>query len=291
MGGFEMSQRWTLTACALVLAAGLLASGCQTLQERFEPPPPELIYTGTAPGLKEGVLVIDREEDFERAVAPLDPDFAGTRPDLSDFSVLRVVGRERSNACRDTKLTEVSTSGRTATVHLEERVPEAGCRCPEDRLPPEAWLVTVTGWVRRAERQITDIVVPCDELSPRGTGDEVVQLLESTWQRSPGATILQSAEEYRQVLEELGVANRAETVDFDEHRVVAVTGRPRENGCRRTKVVGAELAGAREAVFTLEEIYPAPKQVCTMVFQPPRVFLYRVPASVDRARVVTEERR
>lgn len=286
-----MTQRWTLALCLVLLAGGLLASGCQSLKKRFEPPPPELIYSGTAPGLQPGVLVIDDAEDFERAVSPLDPDFSGPRPDFPDLSVLRVVGRERLSHCRQTKLTEVSTSGRTATVFLEERVPQAGCQCPEDRLPPQAWLVTVTGWVSRANREITDVVVPCDELDTRGTGSDVVQLLESTWQESPGARILQNADEYRAVVEKLGIGARAESVDFDERRVVAVTGRPRENGCRRTKVVGAKLANTEEAVFTLEEVYPGPDQMCPMVFQPAKVFLYRVPATVTRARVVTEERR
>lgn len=277
---------WTLLAAALFLLAG-----CQSIKERFEAPEPELIYSGAAPGLADGVLVIDDAESLEPALAPLDPDYAGEPLQVPDFTVLRVVGRERSNPCRQTKLTRVSTARRTATVYLEERVPAAGCECPGDPLPAQAWLVKVSGWVTRAEREITDVVVPCDEVQAGGSGSRVVQLLESSWQEPPGAEILTAEGAYREVLDKLGVGERGPEVDFEEHRVVAVTGRPRENGCRSTKLIGARLESPSEAVFTLQEIYPGPNQACPMVFQPARVFLYQVPASVDRARVVTEEQR
>lgn len=277
---------------ALSVLALALGTGCQTIREKFEAPEPELLYSGTAPGLPVGVLVIDDPKAFDQAVDPLDPDFSGVRPAIPDVSVLRIVGRERADACRDTKLDRVSTSGRTATVYLTERVPAAGCPCPGVSLPPRAWLVAVTGWVTRARREVTDIVVPCDEIEDTevsAKAEGVVQLLESSWQEPPGGRILTSQDEYKAVLDKLGVGSRAEAVDFSDHRVAVVTGRPRENGCRKTRVVAAQLATTEEAVFTVEEIYPGPGQLCTQVFQPARVFLYRVPSTVTRVRIVTEE--
>lgn len=286
-----MIRRSAAATWSLLLVAALLMIGCQSIKERFEAPEPELIYSGAAPGLSDGVLVIDNPEGLEPALAPLDPDYSGQPLPVPDFTVLRVVGRERANPCRQTELTRVATSGRTATVYLEERVPAAGCDCPGDPLPPRAWLVQVTGWVSRAEREITDVVVPCDELGDRSSQPKVVQLLESSWEEAPGARILADEAGYQKVLEQLGVGERASPVDFERHRVVAVTGRPRENGCRGTRMVEARLASPQEAVFTVQEIYPSEDDVCPMVFQPAKVFLYKVPASVERARVVTEEER
>ncbi len=78
------------------------------------------------------------------------------------------------------------------------------------------------------------------------------------------------------------------TPAFARERLVVVTGRPRSNGCRRTRVVEASVHGD-VARFVLEEVYPAPGEICSTVFLPPAAFVYRVPAAVEKVEVETRE--
>lgn len=258
-------------------------------------PEPEELYRGSAPGLQRGILVARDTNIFDLAIEPLDPGYGGPVPDFTKRTVLRVIGAPLVNSCRDTRLLEVSTRFSTATVRIEELIPEEGCVCQAEERPPVAWLISVARMVKKAELQVTDRVVPC----PLKTTSPIVAqanpvpvlLMESSWEESPGAKLLASEAEYREVLKRLGAGERGPSVDFKTSRVTAVTGRPRENSCRRTNVVGAKLTGPEEAEFTLEETYPAKGQLCAQVFSSPVVFLYRVPSTVVRVRTVTLEKR
>jgi hypothetical protein len=54
-------------------------------------------------------------------------------------------------------------------------------------------------------------------------------------------------------------------------------------------VIEATLTTPQEAEFLLEELYPDQGQLCAQVFMKPRVFIYRVPATVEKVRVTTKE--
>ncbi|RMG45290.1 MAG: hypothetical protein D6718_07770 [Acidobacteria bacterium] len=270
----------------LVLAALLvtLAGGGKL----FQAPEPEVIYSGTAPGLEPGVTVIRDDAAFDRLVEPLDPDFGGERPDLRKRSVLLVVGRPRENGCRDTALAAVETRNMKAKVTIEERVPEPGCGCGGGARPPAAWLVTVSRLVRKATAETVEAPAEC---RPAPGAERPVLLWEGSWDHAPGAEIVADEAAYASLAKRSGLEGEPPAVDFHAHRVVAVTGRPRSNGCRRTRVVETELDGDEEAVFTLEEVYPGPGQICTQQFLLPKLFVYRVPAGVVRVRTITRERR
>ncbi|MDQ7007329.1 MAG: hypothetical protein Q9Q40_08855 [Acidobacteriota bacterium] len=254
----------------------------------FDVPEPQLIYEGSAPGLGEGVLVIRRAEDFDRAIDLLDPGFGAQRPDMRKLTVLRIVGRPRPDACHDTVLKSVSTRNLTATVELEQRVPAADCPCSGPARPPRAWLLTVARVVRRARTQITDVVVPCSEARQTAEPDGPALLLQGSWDHDPGGEILDDAKTYRAALARLGAGKRGPEVDFNTHQVLVVTGRPRQNGCRKTRVVEVDVTGA-EATVTVEEIYPGKGQMCTQLFTLPKAFVYRIPRGVRQIRVTTRE--
>lgn len=256
-------------------------------------PEPEEIYRGTAPGLIRGILVIGDAAGFEEAVAPLDPGFGGPPPDFKKRTVLRVTGSPRINQCRDTRLLEVSTRFRTAFVKIEELIPEQGCACPAEAKPPVAWLVSVAKVVRKAELLVTDRVVPCpSQAAPRPPElASPLLILEGSWEAASGAQLVTGENEYKETLKRLGVGERGPAVDFNNFRVAVITGRARENSCRRSKMVGARLSAPEEAEFTIEETYPAKGQMCANIYTAPQVFLYRLPPSVVRVRTVTLEQR
>ncbi|UCF67915.1 MAG: hypothetical protein JSV80_01055 [Acidobacteriota bacterium] len=277
--GARASWRAAVALLALAASASAMAAA----------PEPEIVYEGSAPGLSPGVLVIRDSRSFDAAIEPLDPDLGGERPDLRKRSILRIVGRERENACRRTLLTEVETSGFNAVVRLEERVPERGCGCAGLSRPPAAWLVSVSRWVRRAEVVASDVVVSCEQPAARPADASPVLLWEASWDHEPGARIVSSAEQYSALIEQAGADADPNEIDFSQSRVVAITGRPRSNSCRKTRIVDTGLEQQTEAVFTLEEIYPATGQMCAQVFMLPRMLVYRVPIGVERARTVTRE--
>jgi len=274
--------RWV----AALLAIGLTPlAGAGSL---FEMPEPQIIYQGTAPGAKPGVRVIREARTFEELVEPLDPDFSGEMPDFRKRSLLLVTGRPREDGCRDTVVKSVATRNMRAEVVLEERIPVSGCHCEGAPRPPAAWLIAVSHLVRKAELAVEEVEAPCRAVA---TGKRPVLLWEASWDHAPGAEIVTSAEDYRKLIQRAGFRGEAAPVDFERNRVVAVTGRPRSNGCRRTRMVEAVVPEPQEAEFTLEETYPAPDQVCTQIFMLPKLFVYRVPASVERVRTVTREKR
>ncbi len=277
----------------LLLAGPLLAAAPMAEAGLFSSPPPEMIYNGAGPGLSEGVTVIRDAEALDAALAPLDPAFGGQRPDMKKVTVLRIVGRARENRCRDTALLEVTTKGMSATAKLEERVGAPKCPCPPDARPPRVFLVTVSRWVREATVDTRDTAVPCTapaapKQQPEAAGKPAM-LFEGSWNEPSGVKVIVDTAAYREVVEKLGLADRGPAVDFNKDRVVVVTGRARENACRKTKVVDARLVGKEEVVFDVDETYAATGQMCAQVVMLPQVFLYRVPSTVMTARAVTRE--
>jgi len=258
----------------------------------FGAPEPEVVYKGNLPGGEPGVQVFRDTAGLPEALARLDPAFAGTPPDVLERTVLLVAGRPRENACRESALTEVSTRGSSATVTVEESVVPEGCVCPPGVRPPAAWVVTVSRYVKKAQVDTKEVPIPCpaaDAPSVRQAVETPVLLLESAWDEVAGSKILTDEASYRAMMKKLNVEHRAEPVDFTRFRVVVLTGRARENGCRSTSVLESKLATPQEAEFLLEELYPDKGQMCAQVFMKPRVFIYRVPATVEKVRVTTKE--
>ncbi len=284
-----MSAR-SVVLIALSLFVFCLAP-CAVAGSLFKVPEPKLIYRGTAPGVSAGAVVIRKSSEFDQAIAPLDPGFGAERPDLSKRTVIRVVGRARDNSCRETVIVGAETKNFSATIRLEERVPEQGCQCAPMANPPRAWLIEVARIVRKARVKVTDVVVPCDEALQGANPSELVQVFQGSWDHEPGSEIITDEGAFRTLLTQLSLGDRGPKVDFSTHRIVVVTARPRQNGCRKSTVVETSLASSEEAVFTLEESYPGKGQLCSAIFLPPKVFLYRVPVSVTRARTVTRELR
>lgn len=277
-----------------LLIGAFLAGAAPAEAALFSSPSPELIYSGAAPGLEAGVVVIRDDAAFDQAIGPLTPAFGGARPDVKKFTVLRIVGRGRENRCRDTALLEVSTKGMSATARIEERIADPKCSCAAEARPPKVFLVTVSHWVRSAQIRTTEVKVPCKTApekpkAPAPVAGAPVSVFEGSWDGPAGVKVITDAAAYHDVCAKLGLADRGPIVDFSKDRVVVLTGRPRENGCRRTKVVDAHLVGSEEVLFDVEEIYAEKGQMCAQVFMLPEVFLYRVPASVMTARVVTKE--
>lgn len=278
-----------LVTAALIATASLPAGA--GVGDLFKATEPEVIYLGSTTSSREGVIVIRDPETFREAVAPLTPDYGGELPDLRKQTVLRIVGPELGTGCGRVELSEISTRMSRATVLLSVARPEEGCRCETAPRPRQAWLVSVGGAVRRASLETETIELACSD-AQRATGSaEPTLILEGSWDGNPGAIIAGDSVRYAEIARGLGVEGRAPEVDLDSFHVVAVTGRPLANGCRRTLALSAELASPEEFVVTLEEVYPAPGQVCTQVLGLPRVFVYRVPATVTLARVVTRESR
>lgn len=281
------------TVVGLFLAAAALAALAPAQASLFSSTEPELIYRGAGPDLEAGVMVIRDAETFARAIEPLDPAFGGPPPDTKKRTVLRIVGRPRENSCRDTVLLEVSTEGTRATAKLEEQVPSPNCKCAADARPPKVFMVTVTRWVRNARVLTSEAEVPCAAAAQPKAPDAAKSALifEGAWDKPAGVKLITEAADYRAVLSDLGLADRGPVVDFDKDRVVVVTGRARENSCRRTRVVGAQLASKEDLVVEIEEVFAGPGQMCAQVMMLPQVFLYRVPSTVMNARAVTKELR
>lgn len=282
----------TLTRALQALVWSVVVGAC-TLPSfaLFETPSPEIVYDGSAPGAAPGVTVIRDQAAFDAAIAVLDPPFGGPTPDVSDRAVLLVVGRPRENACRETALTEISTRGFRAIASLEERLPGRDCACAEVMSPPRAWLVVVGRIVRKAEIAATDVVVPCDATLSKPDANALgpVLLAEASWDQDAGPRILQTPEDLAKACAELGIADKCPAIDFDTHRGLVVTARARENGCRESRMIKTELSSPQEASFVIEEIYPRVGQVCTMLYQLPRAWVYSVPMTVERAKVVSRE--
>ncbi len=257
----------------------------------FKAPEPEIIYRGSTDAVELGVVVVRDAETFEEAVEPLSPDVGGPVPNLRKRSILRIVGPRLESGCGETALTAVSTKNTSATVNLQIRRPEPGCVCSAASRPSKAWLVSVSRAVRRAKLVVDEVALPCSDARGLAGTSGPLLLLEGSWDLEPGVTIASDPSVYSMMLTRLGVGARGPDVDFDTHRVIAVTGRPRSNGCRRTLAVENRLDTSDELVVTLEEVYPASGQVCAQMFRLPKVFVYRVPSSVTTARVVTTERR
>jgi hypothetical protein len=258
----------------------------------FSAPEPEIVYKGSAPGAAPGVQIVRDSAALAAALATLDPPFDGTPPDILERTVLVVTGRPRENSCRESGLAEVSTRGSTATVVVEEAVVPEGCPCAASERPPAAWVVTVSRYVKKAQVQVRDLPIVCNAPPAAPVREEPkgpVPVLESAWDEPAGSKIVADEASYRAMLKKLNVEHRAEPVDFAEYRLVVLTGRPRENGCRSTQVIEARLAGPQEAEFLIEELYPDKGQMCAQVFMKPRVFIYRVPATVEKVRVTTKE--
>lgn len=258
----------------------------------FSAPEPEVVYKGSQPGGEPGVQVFRDPAGLAEALARLDPAFAGTPPDVLERTVLIVTGRPRENACRESALTEVSTRGTSATVTVEESVVPEGCDCPPGDRPPAAWVVTVSRFVKKAQVETKEVPIACPAPDSPRVRDAVatpVLLLESAWDDVAGSKILTDDASYRAMMKKLNVEHRAEQVDFAQFRVVVLTGRARENGCRSTQVIEARLATPQEAEFLIEELYPDKGQMCAQVFMKPRMFIYRVPATVEKVRVTTKE--
>jgi hypothetical protein len=275
-----------LTHCAAPLAVALPLFGL------FGAPEPEVVYKGSLPGGEPGVQVFRDTTGLSDALARLDPAFAGTVPDILERTVLVVAGRLRENACRESALTEVSTRGSSATVTIEESVVPEGCACPPGERPPAAWVLTVSRYVKKAQVETKEVPIACpapDSPQVREAVETPVLLLESACDEPAGSKILTDDASYRAMMKKLNVEHRAEQVDFTRFRVVVLTGRARENGCRSTRVLESKLASPQEAEFLLEELYPDTGQVCAQVFMKPRVFIYRVPATVEKVRVTTKD--
>jgi hypothetical protein len=275
-----------------VIGLGLLiGSADQVRAGLFKVPEPELIYSGAAPGQTQGVTVLRDPATFSQDVSPLDPDFGGELPALDKRSVLMIVSRPLENSCRDAELESVSTRGSKAKVVLVERVPARECRCSGPPRPAKAWLVTVGRLVRRAELSITDVVVPCTEATKTeiAAAGVPVQLFEGSWDHSPGGEVITDFARWSTLAAKLNLGARAPSVDFNQNRVAVITGRPRENSCRQTKIVAASVPTPEEAVFEVDEVYSGPGQMCAQVIGLPRVFLYLIPSSVQRVRTTTRE--
>ena len=258
----------------------------------FSAAEPEIVYKGNLPGGEPGVQVFRDSAGLPEALARLDPAFSGPTPDILERTVLLVTGRPRENACRESALTEVSTRGSTATITVEESVLPEGCACPPGDRPPAAWVVTVSRYVKKAQVETKEVPVACpppDSPSVRAAVETPVLLLESAWDEVAGSKILTDDASYRALMKKLNVEHRAEQVDFSRFRVVVLTGRARENSCRSTSVIESSLGTPQEAEFLIEERYPDQGQMCAQVFMKPRVFIYRVPATVEKVRVTTKE--
>lgn len=285
-----MAKRFNKVLLGVILALGV---AFPTGAGIFDNPEPELIYKGSGPGLQEGILVIRDAEALAKALEGLDPAYGGPPIDIKNRTVLKIVGRPRENRCRDTELTEVGTRTFKATAQVNELVPAAGCTCSADPRPPRVFLVTVAHRVRSAEVIKTDRVLPCPEaekVRAKAQGAPTL-LLESSWDHEPGVKVIANAEEYSKLMGKLGLGERGPAVDWKKDRVVAVTGRPRENGCRKTKLVEARIDNPEEAEFVVEEHYPSSGQMCAQVFVEPILYLFRVPSTVMRAKIVTREDR
>lgn len=282
-------------ALLAALAAGLvLAFGPGTaLAGLFDVPDPVIVYEGSAPGMEAGVTVIRDAKTLNSVLEDLEPAPDREQLDIEHRTLLLVVGRPRENSCRETAIQEVSTRGIRARVRLVERFAEAGCACAGVPRPPRAFLVAVGRIVRRATLSPTDAVVPCTPaLEKQAAAERGPELLfEASWDEDAGGRIITTAEDWQKACARMTPADRCPEVDFASHRVVLVTGRARSNGCRETRVIKAELVSDEEAAFTVEEIYPGRGQMCTQIFRAPKVFAFRVPASVIRARVTTRESR
>lgn len=259
----------------------------------FKVPDPELIYSGSAPGLVEGVTVLRDPATFAADIGPLDPDFGGDPPAFDKRAVLRIVSRPLENNCRDAELQEVSTRNMTARVRLVEKVPEKGCNCGGAERPPKAWLVTVSRLVRRAELSITDVVVPCGAASrtQQLAAGIPVLLFEGSWDATVGTEVVQDEKRFQAIVTKLNLAGRAPKIDFTQNHLVVLTGRARENSCRQTKVVSASVTTAEEASFEVEEVYGGTGQMCGQVMSLPKVFLYGVPRTVIRVKTTVKEKR
>jgi hypothetical protein len=287
-------SRLPILFAASLLPAAPLADGQVSLAgvgAIFTATEPQVLYVGSTTEPREGVIVIRDAETFREAVAPLSPDFGGSLPDLRKRSILRVIGPDFGTRCGSAELAEVSTRMMNATVTLRVAEPAEGCACTTAERPRSAWLVAVGRAVRRAIVEIQRSEIPCGSARSGGTGAGPAMIFEGSWDGDPGAMIVADAERFADVARQLGVKGRAPEVDFSSERVVVVTGRPRANGCRRTLALATDLATQEEFVVTLQEVYAPPGQVCTQLFSLPRVFAYRVPASVTLARVVTKESR
>ncbi|RMF74023.1 MAG: hypothetical protein D6738_07475 [Acidobacteria bacterium] len=282
-----------MTRLSLLAAAMLAAGAAPAAAGLFDVPDPEIVYEGAAPGLAAGVTVIRSAQDLEKVIANLEPAPDRDRLDVKDRTLLLVVGRPRENACRETLLEEISTRGIRARVRLTERFAEKGCACAGTPRPPRAFLVAVGRIVRRATLLPTDAVVPCTPGLEQGDhgakGPEL--LFEASWDDDAGGRIIADAGAWAEACARMSPADRCPEIDFDIERVVLVTGRARSNGCRETRVIKAVFASEEEAAFTVEEIYPGRGQMCTQIFRAPKVFAFRVPASVMRVRVTTRESR
>lgn len=275
---------------ALVFGLALLAAPA-AFAGLFSAPEPELIYSGSGVGLEEGVLVIRDAEAFALAVKPLDPAFGAPEPDFKKVAVLRIVGRARENRCRDTALLEVSTKGSRAVAKVEERIPNKDCACSPDPRPSRVFLVTVAHMVKKADVEKTDQVIPCPEAfqQRKVEAQKPSILFEGSWGGEPGGKLIIDQAEFRKVLVGLGIPDRGPEVDFEKDRVIAVTGRPRENACRDTKVVAARLDNPEEATFEVEEVVASVGANCPKASMQPRLFLYRVPATVMRVKVSSRD--
>ncbi|MBP7147348.1 MAG: hypothetical protein KBD01_07365 [Acidobacteria bacterium] len=275
----------------LVLAAALLAMTGPAAAALFESPSPELMYVGSAAELEPGVTILRDAAAFEAATKGLDPPFGGQVPDFEKLTVLRVVGRPKQNACRETVLKEVSTRFRSATIVLEERRGDDGCRCAEVVSPSSVWLVSVGRSVRRADLDVRETVTPCTpETTARPAGPPPPELiLESSWDEREGSRVVTSADDYAKIMQRLGAGDRGADVDFAQSHVVVITTRPRENACRRTRLIDARTAAPDLVEFDVEEVYPAQGQMCAQMYSAPKAFVYRVPASVTHVKVSTRE--
>ncbi len=269
----------------LLAASGLPASAL------FDQPAPEIVYTGTAPGTDSGIFVIRDAEAWKDALGRLEPAYGGDEPDFGKRTLLLVIGRERRDACRETRLVEVSTERRMAYARMEEVFPNKDCACADVVQPPRAWLVSVSRFVRRGEIQATDIVRPCEgNEAPQPQLEGPTPIGEGLWDVEPGARIYTNAPDWNKACAEMELEQVCPAVDFATQHAVAVIGRSRENGCRRTLLVQAERTSDEEVGFMVDEIYPEQGQMCTQIFRAPKVFLFAVPRSVERARVSTRTR-
>jgi len=278
---------------AVFLPCAIATGGTPARAGLFDVPDPTIVYEGTAPGMEPGVTVIRDAKALDAVIGRLEPAPDRGQLDLQHRTLLLVVGRPRENSCRETAIEEVSTRGIRARVRVVERFAEAGCACAGVPRPPRAFLVAVGRIVRRASISPTDAVVPCSrELERQAAASPGPELLfEASWDEDAGGKIITGAAEWKKACSRMSPDDRCPEVDFARHRIVLVTGRARSNGCRDTRVIKAELVSEVEAAFTVEEIYPGRGQMCTQDFRTPKVFAFRVPASVIRARVTTRESR
>lgn len=263
----------------------------------FDHPDPQVIYEGTTKGLSNDGVALRDAESFRQAIRGLEPPFAGDTPDFDEYTVLRIVGRPIDDTCRSTRLTRIDTRNRRAFVYLEERIPEQPCRCEKADGSSRTWLILVGRSVRRVEIQATDVVTPCEEIAaaqPDSDAPRPVLEGDGVHDAAPGAEIVITQKRLAEVCRALGLGDvNCPEVDFGDERVVVVTGRARENGCRATRLADASLVtddeGKLQARFVVEELYPGKGQICTDIMRQPKGFLFRVPADVASAKVVTRE--